>query len=284
MNKLESDITQFSLNNALVCAEVSRLAYASQEIIKKELLRKDHYSDLIYFDQNETQAFMCADEKVVLIAFRGTESIADWQTDLNAKLVPYCCGKVHRGFKGSFDLCKDWMLENLEKIDDGEKSVWVTGHSLGGALSVLAVDCLMDEGYDISGLYTFGQPRVGNAQFAEHFDAHFKSRSFRFVNDEDIVTRVPPRSMGYRHIGVVRYFDQNGHLQHGVSWWRKFLDKSISVSNRTRVRFEDLQAQYPGWVNDHSMDYYIKHVKRAYLELKKAQSPASISFKDYINS
>jgi len=284
MNKLQSGITRFSLNNALVCAEVSKLAYASQDIIRKELLNKTNYSDFSYFDQHETQAFMCADEKAVLIAFRGTESTTDWQTDLNAGLVPYRYGKVHRGFKDSFELCKGWMLENLEKIDDGEKSVWVTGHSLGGALSVLAVDCLIDEGYDISGLYTFGQPRVGNARFAKHFDAHFKSRSFRFVNDEDIVTRVPPRSMGYRHIGEVRYFDQDGHLRHGVSWWRKFLNKSVSVSNRTRARFEDLQGQYPGWVKDHSMNYYIKHVKRAYLELKKTQNPASISFKDYINS
>jgi predicted lipase len=45
----------------------------------------------------------------------------------------------------------------------------VTGHSLGGSLAILAAADLHKSHGKIDQVYTFGQPRVGNAQFASYY-------------------------------------------------------------------------------------------------------------------
>lgn len=52
------------------------------------------------------------------------------------------------------------------------------------------------------GLYTFGQPRTGDREFARKPDADFEQQTFRYVNNNDIVTRVPFRAMNYSHVGL----------------------------------------------------------------------------------
>jgi predicted lipase len=56
----------------------------------------------------------------------------------------------------------------------------------------------------IAGLYTFGQPWVGTEDFCRGCDANFGGIYFRYVNNEDIVTRISPRELSYRHAGKVR--------------------------------------------------------------------------------
>jgi pimeloyl-ACP methyl ester carboxylesterase len=65
---------------------------------------------------------------------------------------------------------------------------WFTGHSLGGALATLAAD----RHGDSAAVYTFGSPLVGDDAFAAGFNNRHEGRSFRYVNGDDLVTRVPP--------------------------------------------------------------------------------------------
>ena len=55
----------------------------------------------------------------------------------------------------------------------------------------------------INGLYTFGQPRVGNRVFVKALDDEIKSQYFRFVKDNDIVPRVPDRLNQYQEGGSI---------------------------------------------------------------------------------
>ncbi|MFM7578681.1 MAG: lipase family protein, partial [Microcystaceae cyanobacterium] len=81
--------------------------------------------------------------------------------------------KVHQGFLEAFRAVlaeKGDAYEQLEKIIDSlkegcVKNVWLTGHSLGGALSSVAAHCLLFFNLPVSGLYTFGAPRVGNTGY-----------------------------------------------------------------------------------------------------------------------
>ncbi|KAJ9529583.1 hypothetical protein QJQ45_013902 [Haematococcus lacustris] len=82
------------------------------------------------------------------------------------------------------------------------RRLWVTGHSLGGAMATLTALGLKRQGYNVAGLYTFGSPRVGNAGFSRLFrDAGLWTRSYRFVNEDDAVPQVPLTVMGYAHVG-----------------------------------------------------------------------------------
>ncbi|KAI8472671.1 MAG: Alpha/Beta hydrolase protein [Monoraphidium minutum] len=77
---------------------------------------------------------------------------------------------------------------------------YVAGHSMGAALAHL---CALDlrARFDPPELrvVTFGSPRVGNAAFAEFFDAHV-AESWRFTHGRDIVPSLPPALMGFRHV------------------------------------------------------------------------------------
>jgi hypothetical protein len=80
-----------------------------------------------------------------------------------------------------------------------DERIWITGHSLGGALAVLAAAVLKFEaGRDIAGLYTYGRPRVGDNAFCEALDAALTGRFFRYVNDQDIVPHAIPIALPAR--------------------------------------------------------------------------------------
>jgi hypothetical protein len=69
--------------------------------------------------------------------------------------------------------------------------IYTTGHSLGGALSMLAAyDLTMQFKKITVENYTYGSPRVGNHGFADLYDA-VVPRSYRIVNDRDIITGFP---------------------------------------------------------------------------------------------
>ncbi len=95
----------------------------------------------------------------------------------------------------------------------GEKSrpVYVTGHSLGGALALMATAELANHEDatirdSIAACYTFGCPRAGDSSF----DLYVKAPLYRITNGVDLVPAIPPAILGYRHVGDTRYFGKTG--------------------------------------------------------------------------
>ena len=123
---------------------------------------------------------------------------------------------------GAYEIVK---AEAQEAVADGRK-IWLTGHSLGGALATLCAYRLHKQGVPVRGVITIGSPRVGNPAFANDFNSMFGAKSTRWVDDDDFVTQIPPELGGpleYRHVGssiTSRPTGQrlservNGHAQH----------------------------------------------------------------------
>jgi len=127
-------------------------------------------------------------------------------------------GRVHRGFYAEYDKVIPGIKEALAKHNKkGTKTVWVTGHSLGGAMAVLVAAELQPSG----GLHTFGQPRVGNKAFLKSLDG---IKYYRYRNNNDIVTAVPPSWLFFRHGGVLRYINTYGNIR-PATWAQRFKDK-----------------------------------------------------------
>ena len=147
------------------------------------------------FDVGGAQAFLARrrkssenDRGMLVLAFRGTEkSLADWKTDLRAKLVPARDegkpGLIHQGFQESYYSVEAQIESELAHFP-GEP-LYLTGHSLGGALAVVATRFL-DAG-NLAACYTFGSPRVGDLSLA----SEFKTPIYRMVNAADAVPRLP---------------------------------------------------------------------------------------------
>jgi hypothetical protein len=151
-------------------------------------------------------------ELLIVLAFRGTRSIANWETNLHAWLTHPAGAdarlRVHQGFYRAFERLSDGAKGIRQKINEIEKTtvgripIYVTGHSLGGALAQIAAAVLGSD--QMAACYTFGSPRVGNYVV----DLWVKPPSYRLINYADIVPQVPiplPFVLNYRHSGDPRY-------------------------------------------------------------------------------
>ena len=82
--------------------------------------------------------------------------------------------------------------------------VWVTGHSLGGAVASVAACMISHKNYTPAEkikLITYGQPRVGNNEYVAVM-SKLVPNAFRIVHGHDIVTRIPPEWWRYVHYGT----------------------------------------------------------------------------------
>jgi triacylglycerol lipase len=250
--KVDWKTQTFNGANAEVLGKAASLAYADEATVATKV--KDWKMELIHsFNLKETQAYIIGDNETWILAFRGTEpnKIKDWITDLDAKHVGGPGGKVHEGFLVALSYV--WSdIWNTLKDERGFRSLWVTGHSLGGALATLAVAKLRQErGHPVNGLYTFGQPRVGDEEFSSHFNQDFGPYTYRFINNNDVVPRVPTRLMNYRDTGIVKYFNEYGKINDKITWDQILL-------RRIGERIEDILALDD--IKDHSMINYLNNL------------------------
>jgi len=156
-----------------------------------------------------TQGLVIFYENIAFIAFRGSEKkLNDWLANVNTRKVksPYVPGNVHSGFLKAFDA----IVPDKSKDDDFEQkpvslfeevieqlrsteAIWLTGHSLGGAIASIGASYLHHRGFPDSRIYiyTFGAPRVGDAEYRKSINNMFTYRYWRFLHNHDIVPDVP---------------------------------------------------------------------------------------------
>ncbi len=196
----------------------------------------------------DTLVFVAAAGQRAFVVFRGTTDLRNWLTDLDARMVNWELGienfkiqnskfRIHEGFSRALRTVWPEIVDTLGKLAPGRRNIYFTGHSLGGALAMLAcarwqemqsAECRVQNSAVPTlhsplsvWLYTFGQPRVGNAAWARWYDARLGSRSFRVVHAEDIVPRVPWLLGAYRHAGTEIFFDALGKAHQDWPWWKK---------------------------------------------------------------
>jgi triacylglycerol lipase len=143
---------------------------------------------------------------VTVVVFRGTDDNFDWFCNLDSFTTPTPQGPIHRSFQKAYLPLKPQITKLLDR--QRPKHLWLTGHSLGGALAVVCAHDLIDNGQRaVHGVMTFGQPMVASEQLAVHLDKVLLGRFAHFVNDADIVARVPPF---LKHCGSLVWFTQEG--------------------------------------------------------------------------
>jgi triacylglycerol lipase len=248
----ESNSIKFSLRNAHSLAICADLAYDSAAEIKTRMT--SHGFGAEFIQRRDVQAFIAYNDNAIILSFRGTSSIEDWMTNSAFGFTSFAggLGKVHRGFSEALYLVWDDIIKILGRVQTKAQPIWITGHSLGGALAALAAAhfaLVLDK--PIRGVYTFGQPRVGDREYSRNFEADLKGRVFRFVNNSDIVTRIPTRIMSYSHVGALRFFDAKGDLHDDVSYWQEFLET-------VKGTFDEFKSALPDNIEDHLMKNYIR--------------------------
>ena len=229
----EHNTRDFRMVNAWWLAEAATLVYDREEFVR-EKFRNAGLPEVVLFDRAGTQCFVAGNERLAIVAFRGTESgarslkeikqvVIDIEDDKHFLRIPFGPGgSVHRGFAGAVGAVWEdaggvrGLKSHLAGLA-GSRALWFTGHSLGAASATVAAILCEQSGMRVSGLYTYGSPRVGDAEFAARFRRFFPGDSGpeyqRFINDRDIVTRVPPESFGYRHVGAAHHIVADGTIR-----------------------------------------------------------------------
>ncbi|WP_051287495.1 lipase family protein [Paenibacillus taiwanensis] len=193
----------------------------------------------------ERFGFILESRAELIIAFRGTSTTTDWISNIKAsqkrfKYVKENC-LTHRGFTDIYASARHDIISILSRLSP-DKTLYVTGHSLGGALATLcAVDIAANTAYTAPHLFTFGSPRVGDPAFAKAF-AKYVPNTYRIANPFDVVTHAPPTiyKLPKRE---KRYYYQHVQTLSSLS----FQNGSIALNHMIDNYFAELAQHNPGF-------------------------------------
>lgn len=274
---------------ALRFANLCRIAYKNELEIQDQL--RVNYDVVKFLSCGTTQAICLVNKTEVIIVFRGTKveirkaepktwwqkilywisgesktvDFGDIKTDLDFKKEDFHgLGEVHRGFKKAFDLAIDEIIKFLSEHKTAGKDLFITGHSLGGALSVLLAAYLRHKGIGFTTVWTYGQPRVFSQDSAPQQAALYEDHLYRFINSIDIVPRVPLYLQGYSHFGKVYFFDRSGKFHQDITFlYRLWLVIRDFATLRTVIRslksaLDLVRSIGREAVKDHNIEKYVQ--------------------------
>jgi triacylglycerol lipase len=235
------------LRRSLLFAEIAMLSYLV-DAEAQPVFRDIGFDEVRYIERDGAQAYELGNAVDMVVACRGTEPNEwnDIKADANALTdLAETIGRVHRGFKREVDDIWPFLEETLA---DETRAVWFCGHSLGGAMATICAGrCKLSNIAAVpEEVVTFGSPRVGTARYVQHAGI----KHIRWVNNNDIVTRVPPTWLRYRHTGDRHYMDRRGDLRRFTS----------------RQRAKDRWAGFVGGLKVRKFDHFSDHAIAAYVD------------------
>lgn len=244
------------MEKALVAAQLAAYAYMNEKPATTAA-KKLGFTSVKLVANDGAEMLVVKNSKELWFAFRGTEpsKLNDVLADLNViKNTAMAGGKVHGGFQKEVN---DLWMEVLSHVDHNSqlkkpKAIYLCGHSLGAAMATIASTRLNGQ---VEHLYTFGSPRVGGPLFVKNIQC----KHSRFMNNNDIVARIPPAWLGFRHHGEMIYFNKNGDRQTKPTWADLFYG---ILNSWKRFKFFD-------GIVDHGIPHYVAAIKK---DLKKSSS------------
>ncbi|MCA9617081.1 MAG: lipase family protein [Myxococcales bacterium] len=202
------DSEEHLLATGLTMATLSRASYRDDPADRRGLIEGAHFEEVHFADRSGTdaQALVVRDQRALVVAFRGTEKNSARDNLLNFSAVTSLgvFRGAHAGFASSVVSLAPSLTDVIreQRRQHGPLEVWLTGHSLGGAMAQIYAMHLRDVNVPVAGVVTFGSPAPGKGDFSNLY-GRLAERTHRFENDEDIIPCLPPDEMAWV---------QNGHV------------------------------------------------------------------------
>jgi triacylglycerol lipase len=203
-----------SARNALFLARACDLAYFAEPDGPLKF-RSELGLDAKLISADNTQVYVAQSDQAIVVAFRGSEApttldgLKDWLlTNANNYLIlpegqsgtEFAAAGVgarfHRGFLEALAMIWGTLFAAVDQAQKTkERPLWITGHSLGGALALLAAWRFNRNFITVNEIVTFGAPMIGNDTAAKAFEQQFSGKIFRYVDLEDVVPHLPSVSL-----------------------------------------------------------------------------------------
>ena len=273
---LNIDPKQISVNwpNARSCLEMSARAYNLGPNYSE-----DPVPVIVQNRATDAHALIQKTESAIIVAFRGSCEPEDFIQDAKFEKATVIWlpweehAQVHRGFLEDFESLNEDILEVVSGLrashsesmrDASPLPIFVTGHSLGGALAILCALEFSRSKFNVAGVYTFGQPRVGNRAFARLYNGApapcsgmagcLGDITFRVVNENDIVPRVP-LPFGYRHCGTRVFLSCPSGVLINPAWYK-------TADSDLRGFYHAVRKHIDVLVGDHYLKAYQKRMEK----------------------
>ncbi len=164
------------------------------------------------------------------------------------------------------------LLHGILALCREGQTLWITGHSLGGALGILLAGRLATEqSIHATGVYTFGSPPCFAADYARAYNAVLGKRTHRIVNNLDNVPEWFSETMS--HVGRMRYIPRSGQGVWLAEEAGDEVSKDITLSKKCPSENQVFEAT--------PVDINVDHNLNAYREaLKTAASAEAVSAAD----
>ncbi|MCH2046709.1 MAG: lipase family protein, partial [Saprospiraceae bacterium] len=194
--------------------EGSRFRY-----IHKTYTEKAKFLGYDYNNSLDPELMVISTPETIFIIFRGTDKVgkdewAEW-TGTDFRINQTKAGgalsgtKIHTGFWLSFDLIRDDLIATLSEFGAKDKHIWVAGHSLGAALSIVTGVYLKGYGLDVQNIYAYACPRtIGNKAFKDRANELLPNRVQRFEYYKDPVALLWAPGFGYWNVGRRNWYDE----------------------------------------------------------------------------
>jgi triacylglycerol lipase len=195
----------FVLGNGKALIWLSQLAYE----IDNQNMMPDTWGlhlvgkpiDVMVLSTANTRCLVATGHDATFVAFAGTNPrvLANWITDFDAHIDK---SQTAQGYQVAADSVWPQVANAISGVAPSGRKVFVTGHSLGGALAVLTALRIKKENLaDVLAVYTFGMPRPGTKMYADEYNGCLGSYTYRLAHGDDVVTSVAPSLLGYHHVG-----------------------------------------------------------------------------------
>ena len=221
----------FRLGNAKAMIWMSQLAYEAEDpggpdkiknvlaplglaLVDGGIIAND---DKMIVPKVKTRGFVAAGRGATIVAFAGTDPVvlANWIADFDARI-----GKAQTadGYRIAAAAVADQVKTAISAPALANNKIFVTGHSLGGALAALSAHQIAgNPATAVTAVYTFGMPRPGSADFADNqYDPVLGARTYRLVQGEDLVPTVAPAGLNFRHLGRHLHCERGGRFDAGA--------------------------------------------------------------------
>ena len=166
--------------------------------------------------------FIAEDEECLAVVIPGTTTFTDWTSNLDVKVIPNVIGNNCGITEGVYDLMlqiESQILSAIKAVNLGDKPVYITGHSLGGAV---AENIFFRNGWRFKECYSFASPKSRTHKIEPFTDL------YRVVNRYDVVPELPENVPGFLHL-------EHSGIQCELVWNSNNIIENHSINNYVKL-------------------------------------------------